>query len=131
MAPALRSSTTDRLGRLLGQLRRPLHSDASSSPPPSFQCPCPFVLPVSTRAPVVFQVTVLNLLPQDWPHVTMLMGSWQRITPPAPLSSLAPSLPANSRKATVVQALEFDSGRGANGGGGRGEKREYEGLVAQ
>lgn len=98
MAPALRSSTTDRLGRLLGQLRRLLHLDASSSPPPSFQCPCPFVLPVSTRAPVVFQVTVVNLLPQDWPHATMLMGSRQRITPPATLSSLDPSLPANPQK---------------------------------
>lgn len=74
MALALRGSTTDRLGARPGQ---------PQARPPAlgclfvsflFWCPLPFALPVSTRGPVVFQIVVMTLWPQDGPRITTPTG---------------------------------------------------------
>lgn len=51
---------------------------------------------------------MVNLSPQDWPHVTMLTGPWQH--DPFLLHSAFHLSLLTPRKAAVPQALGFDLG---------------------
>lgn len=95
MVPALHSSTTDRRGQ------PPVGSPGPLSRTRMLTCllPVPVPPPLCSSsfyqgAPEVFQVTVGNLWPQDWPHITMPTGPHAPLSPPH-CSLHPPSFPAD------------------------------------
>lgn len=69
---------------------------------------------------MVFQVVVVNLWPQDGPHIPKPAGHMHHHNPLIAVTSILPLFLLTCRKATMALALEFDLGWGAGGGEGTG-----------
>lgn len=106
----------------------------SSSCPGS---PSPLFFQLLPGAPVVFQVTVVNLWPQDWPRHHANRATCTTLTTLTAVTSPSPALfLLTPRKANMALVLEFDLGWGAERGrwgmrawrGGDGGSRHVRGC---